>query len=367
MNSNFFPIMTSPDPNASTILIVDDQERNIQVVGTTLAAFGFDFMTANSGEQALERVRNRIPDLVLLDVLMPGMDGFEVCQAFHEISGMEGVPVIFLSADDEKNTVVRALEGGGVDFITKPFNKAELLARVRTHLELKHNRDRLKELLTSREKFVEVMAHDLKNWVGGANFGAKMLVEMKASLPEQAQKLSLTIDEASGKALEFIEEFLENTRSSRVDFELTRKRIDLAELCRESKSHCETSAAAKGIEIVLNVPEAAVFVDSDRVAVLRIVDNLLSNAVKFSPAGSRMALSLDQEPAVLTVEDSGPGFTDEDHEQLFQPYTRLSARPTGGEISTGLGLSVVKQLADLLELVIEVINTGRGARISVKF
>jgi len=359
--------MTSPDREASTILIVDDQERNIQVVGTTLAAFGFDFMIANSGEQALERVGNRIPDLVLLDVLMPGMDGFQVCQAFQEVPGMEGVPVIFLSADDEKNTVVRALEGGGVDFITKPFNKAELLARVRAHLELKHSRDRLQELITAREKFVEVMAHDLKNWVGGANFGAKMLVEMKESLPEQAQRLSLTVDESSSKALEFIEEFLENTRSSRVDFELTSKRIDLVEVCRESKSHCEALAAAKGIKIGLNVPETAVFVESDRGAVLRIIDNLLSNAIKFSPRDSDLSLSLDDDPAVLTVEDCGPGFTDDDREQMFQPYKRLSARPTGGEISTGLGLSVVKQLADLLDLVIDVINTGQGARISLKF
>jgi len=359
--------MTSPDPNASTILIVDDQERNIQVVGTTLAAFGFDFMIANSGTQALERVQNRIPDLVLLDVLMPGMDGFEVCQAFQDIPGMESVPVIFLSADDEKNTVVRALEGGGVDFITKPFNKAELLARVRTHLELKHNRDRLQELLKSREKFVEVMAHDLKNWVSGANFGAKMLVEMKGDLPQQAQKLSSTIDEASGKALEFIEEFLENTRSSRVDFELTRKRIDLVEICRESRSQCESMAAAKDIEISLRVPEKSVLVDSDRSALLRIVDNLLSNAVKFSPPGSQLSLSLSDEPPVVEVEDSGPGFTDEDREQMFQPYTRLSARPTAGEVSTGLGLSVVKQLADLLELEIEIVNTGNGARIAVKF
>ncbi len=359
--------MPNSEPKTSIILIVDDQERNIQVVGTTLAAFGFDFMIANSGEQALERVRNRIPDLVLLDVLMPGMDGFEVCRAFQEIPGMEEVPVIFLSADDEKNTAVRALEGGGVDFITKPFNKAELLARVRTHLELKHNRDRLQELLTSREKFVEVMAHDLKNWVGGASFGAKMLVEMKDDLPGQAKKLSLTIDEASGKALEFIEEFLENTRSSRVDFELNRKRVDLVELCRESKLHCEALAAGKGIEVALRIPNGEVFVDTDRRAVLRIVDNLLSNAVKFSPPGSQLTLSLVAEPAVLAVEDCGPGFTDEDRERLFEPYTRLSARPTGGEISTGLGLSVVKQLADRLDLVIEVLNTGEGARIAVKF
>src|SRR5688572_12401307 len=98
-------------PNHSEmILIVDDQQKNIQVVGSTLALLGYDFMVANSGEQAIERVTARLPDLVLLDIVMPGMDGFEVCRIFKKIEGMEEVPIIFLSADFDKNTIVRALE-----------------------------------------------------------------------------------------------------------------------------------------------------------------------------------------------------------------------------------------------------------------
>lgn len=359
--------MDKTDPYRSTILIVDDQERNIQVVGTTLASFGFDFMIASSGEQAIERVKSKLPDLVLLDIVMAGMDGFEVCKAFGDIKGMEEVPVIFLSADDEKNTVVRALESGGVDYVTKPFNKAELLARVRTHLELKKTRDRLREILAKREEFVEVMAHDLKNWVGGANFSGQMLSGMSKELPEKALNIAGTITESTGKALDFIKEFLESARSSKVDITLKKEAVDLVSLCKETFTHYEHAAIDKGIEFTINLPSDPVYIESDRIALLRIVDNLTSNALKFSPPNSKVSVDLKSDPLVLSITDSGPGFSEEDRENLFEPFTRLTARPTGGEISTGLGLSVVKQLADSLGIQIDIKNVDPGAKVSLKF
>lgn len=359
--------MDKINPGKGTILIVDDQERNIQVVGTTLSSFGYDFMIANSGEQSIERVKSRIPDLVLLDINMPGMNGFEVCKAFENVNGMEEVPVIFLSADDEKNTIVRALEGGGVDYVTKPFNKAELLARVRTHLELKQTRDRLKELLAKREEFVEIMAHDLKNWVGAANFSGQVLETMSGELPEKAMNLVGTITESSGKALEFIREFLESARASKVDLDLKTEAVDLVKICSETLSNHTLSASAKGIEIVTDIPGSSVVIESDRTALRRIMDNLISNAVKFSPRDSRVSVALVTAPLSISVEDSGPGFSEEDRKQLFQPFARLTARPTGGEVSTGLGLSVVKQLADSLGISVDIENTGMGAKVSLNF
>ncbi len=359
--------MDSKASEKGTILIVDDQERNIQVVGTTLSSFGYDFMIANSGEQAIERAKSRVPDLVLLDINMPGMNGFEVCKEFEKISGMEEIPVIFLSADDEKNTIVRALEAGGVDYVTKPFNKAELLARVRTHLELKQTRDRLKELIAKREEFVEVMAHDLKNWIGGANFSGKVLEGMSDQLPEKVMNLVGTITESSDKALEFVREFLESARASKVDLDLKSESVDLSEICKGTLINHVLPASQKQIEIKTAIPEAAIVVESDGTALRRIMDNLISNAVKFSSTGSQVSVSLTTSPISVQVEDSGPGFSDDDRKRLFQPFTRLTARPTGGEVSTGLGLSVVKHLADSLGIVIAIENTDRGARVSLEF
>lgn len=350
-----------------TILIVDDQERNIQVVGTTLSSFGYDFMIANSGEQAIERAKSRIPDLVLLDINMPGMNGFEVCKEFEKVNGMEEIPVIFLSADDEKNTIVKALEAGGVDYVVKPFNKAELLARVRTHLELKHTRDRLKELITKREEFVEVMAHDLKNWIGGANFSGKVLEGMADELPEKAMNLVGTITESSEKALDFVREFLESARASKVNIDLKAEAVDLTGICLETLSNHVASASRKGIEIDSEIPESKCVVTSDGTALRRILENLVSNAVKFSPPDSRVSVRLETAPVVVSVEDSGPGFSEEDREKIFQPFTRLTARPTGGEVSTGLGLSVVKQLADSLGIEIEIESIESGAKVGLRF
>ncbi|MFT5110634.1 MAG: two-component system sensor histidine kinase/response regulator, partial [Pseudoalteromonas tetraodonis] len=151
-----------------TVLVVDDQERNVQVLGTTLSNAGFQVMAASGGQQALKRVAAHVPDLVLLDILMPGMDGFEVCKRLQSDPETAGLPVIFISAADEGDVIVRALAAGGVDYVTKPFNSDELLARVRTHIELKRSRDVMRNLISQREEFIAMMAHDLKSPLGGA-------------------------------------------------------------------------------------------------------------------------------------------------------------------------------------------------------
>lgn len=352
--------------DSGTILLVDDEAANVQVVGTMLTTFGYDLMIAQNGEQAIERVKAKNPDLVLLDVVMPGMSGFEVCRAIHAMKGMEGVPIIFLSADNEKSTVVKALETGGVDYITKPFNKAELLARVRSHLELKKTREECQKLLEKAEHFLEIMAHDLRNWIGSAQFSAQLLDEME-DLSGKAKRLSATIQESTAQALSFIDEYLANARAASTTLELQRKVFDLEPLVRAGIAYHQAEAHAKGIALTLEVAEGPLRVKSDRVAVLRIIENLVTNAIKFSPRGSTVKITVGTNPVSLVVADEGPGFTNEDREQLFTPYTRLSARPTGGEVSTGLGLAIVKQLCDLLDIGLAVEAPPQGASIRLRF
>src|SRR5512138_2940425 len=135
--------MNSPAPSilpaealspSARILVVDDQPTNIQVVGSVLGKLGHEIIPASDGPTALKRLALRVPDLILLDLLMPEMDGCEVCQSLRENPAWKDIPVIFLSAADDKDFIVRALESGGVDYITKPFNQAELISRVRTQL-----------------------------------------------------------------------------------------------------------------------------------------------------------------------------------------------------------------------------------------
>src|ERR1051325_2319395 len=131
MNTPFMEMKTG------CLLVVDDQEVNIQVVGAVLGKLGFEILPATSGAQALKRLGIRRPDLILLDLLMPDMDGFELCRRIRETPDWVEIPIIFLSSADDKDLIVRAFESGGVDYITKPFNHAELIIRVRTHLDRK--------------------------------------------------------------------------------------------------------------------------------------------------------------------------------------------------------------------------------------
>lgn len=352
--------------DSGTILVVDDELANVQVVGTMLAAFGYDLMVAQDGDQAIERVKAKTPDLVLLDIFMPGKSGLVICRELREMKIMEGVPIIFLSADDEKSTIVKALETGGVDYITKPFNKAELIARVRTHLELKNTREGCQDLLHKAEHFLEIMAHDLRNWVGSSHFSAQLLDEMD-DLSDKGRRLSAMIKESTAQALSFIDEYLANARAASTTLELERKIIDLGVLAKACIASHQDEAEAKNITFSFGLPERPLRVKSDRVAVSRIIENLVTNAIKFSPCGTTVTMTLKENPVTLTLSDEGPGFSEADREQLFAPYTRLSARPTAGEISTGLGLAITKQLCDVLNITIEVERPKKGASFCLTF
>jgi len=154
----------------SCVLVVDDIAKNLQVVGTMLRNAGYAVMPATSGAKALEGVRVQLPDLILLDLMMPELDGLEVCRRLKADPLTQPIPVIFLTASNEMEHLVKGFEVGAVDYVTKPFNPPELLARVQTHLELKHARDtivrfgqELSRLNEEKNEFMGIAAHDLRN------------------------------------------------------------------------------------------------------------------------------------------------------------------------------------------------------------
>src|SRR6185436_7090540 len=199
-------------PPSARILVVDDQPANIQVVGSVLGKLGHEIIPAMDGPSALKRMGLRQPDLILLDVLMPEMDGYEVCRRLLENPEWKNIPVIFLSAADDKDFIVRALEIGGVDYITKPFNQAELISRVRTHLALKAARDRLTQLAEDKDELLGILAHDLKNHLGGVQMSARLLADNIAQTGNRKQQqLSENICHSAGQLLAFVKQFLANS------------------------------------------------------------------------------------------------------------------------------------------------------------
>ena len=328
------------------ILVVDDQAANVQIVGTILGNLGFEIIPASDGVTALKRMALRRPDLILLDLLMPGMGGCEVCQQLKANLDWRDIPVIFLSAADDKDLIVRALDSGGVDYITKPFNQAELISRVRTQLALKTARDRLQQLAEDKDELLGILAHDLKNFLGGMNMSAGVLCRQTARFNDaRTTQLAENILRTSAQSLAFVKEFLANAAADH-GLALKPSAVNLKEVAAASARQFEEAARQKKITIQTDFPAEPVLALVDHSALNQILDNLISNALKFSPAGKHVFVSvrLMNNLAECVVRDEGPGFSAEDKTRMFRRYRRLSARPTGGEPSTGLGLSIVRKL-----------------------
>jgi two-component system, sensor histidine kinase and response regulator len=359
--------MTPPltETNAGCLLVVDDQEPNIQMVGATLGKLGFEILPATNGLQALKRLAARRPHLILLDLLMPEMDGFEVCRRIQENPDWAEIPIIFLSSADDKDLIVRALESGGVDYITKPFNRAELISRVRTHVALKLARDSLKQLAEDRDEMLGILAHDLKNHLGGIEMSARMLRDRTAEMEDPSTRLMAeNISASSSQVLAFLRQFLANASADH-GFNLQTESVNLSDAASQVVQQYQEAARRKQLVFQQVLPEGNPLVQADSAALHQVLDNLLSNAVKFSEPGKQIRVAVLAPGARYVecqIQDEGPGFTENDKARMFRRYGRLSARPTGGEPSTGLGLSIVRKL--VLEMRGELVcesTAGSGA------
>ena len=353
------------ETNTGCLLVVDDQESNIQVIGAALGQLGFEILPATGGLQAFQRLAVRRSDLILLDLLMPEMDGFEVCRRIRENPEWAEIPIIFLSSADDKGLIVRALESGGVDYITKPFNHAELVTRVRTHLALKRARDELKQLAEDRDELLGILAHDLKNHLGGIDMSAQLLRDRTEAMADPKLRLMAeNISHSSSQMLAFVKEFLANASADH-GLDLKTEPVNLSGAAARAVQQHQEAAKRKQLVLKVVLPPNGILVQADGAALNQVLDNLLSNAIKFSPPGKQIRLTVcppDAGCVECEVQDEGPGFSEEDKVRMFSRYGRLSARPTGGEPSTGLGLSIVKKLVQAMhgELACES-TPGNGA------
>jgi two-component system, sensor histidine kinase and response regulator len=353
------------------ILVVDDQPANVQVVGSVLGKLGHEIIPAADGPTAFKRLALRMPDLILLDLLMPGMNGCDVCRQLKDNPDWKDIPVIFLSAADDKELIVQALNSGGVDYITKPFNQAELISRVRTQLALKSARDHLQQLAEDKDELLGILAHDLKSHLGGMQMSAQLLSSRVARLKDsdaRSAQLAENILQSSGQLLAFVKEFLANAAA---DYNVILKpsAIDLTGTAIGAVEQYQEMAGRKRLKIHSDFPAEKAMVLADPSALNQVFDNLLSNAMKFSPPGKQIWVSVreNNHHFECLIRDEGPGFTDEDKQRMFRRYGRLSARPTGNEPSTGLGLSIVRKLVQAMngELICES-NPGNGAAFTIR-
>lgn len=338
------------------ILVVDDVPQNLQVLRTALQKEGYRIAAANNGQVALRFLQKEIPDLILLDVMMPEINGFEVCRQIKSQPAFESVSVIFLTARTEVEDVIAGFDAGGVDYITKPFNMAELLMRVKTHIELKQARDKilaynqeLKELNEEKNEFLGIASHDLKNPLTVILMQADTIAhdpECAPALQERGEE----IVHSAQRMMDIIRNLLDINRLESGRLEPESELFDVHELISELVWQKETLAQAKQIQLEWQPLDELLLVQTDWQLFQQIIENLLSNAIKYSPLGSTVRIGLESEADSVTcfIADQGPGFSQADQAKMYKKFARLSARPTAGEHSNGLGLSIVHKLAGLL-------------------
>jgi two-component system sensor histidine kinase/response regulator len=342
---------------------------------------GYEVMGATSGADALEGVRVQVPDLILLDLMMPEMDGLEVCRRLKADPATSQVPVVFLTASNEMEHLVTGFQMGAVDYVTKPFNPPELLARVRTHLELKHARQRLREMNEEKNEFMGIAAHDLRNPLGAITGYAEIVLEEIASLPPAASEpwtrvakevnaCAGRIHETSRRMAEMVQNLLDANRIERGEMQLRLAPTALAGAVAGVLEAQRPLAAAKQQILHWQDEAGPALVLADSTVLTQVIENLVSNAVKYSPLGKDIFVRLKRNAQGVRVEvqDEGPGLSAEDQKKLFGKFARLSARPTGGEHSTGLGLSIVKKMVEAMSGKVWCQSElGRGATFIVEF
>ena len=338
--------MSTPVLAPGRILVVDDQAANLRVVSALLARHGYEVFIAANGEDALAMTEGHVPDLVLLDMMMPGMDGFALLAEIKQRLPLLRVPVVFLTAAHDRDLLLRAFDAGAVDYVTKPFMPEELLARVNAHVGLKLARDRLERVAREREELVNLVAHDLKNPLSSVLFASDILLSNGAR-PERIPRYLQMIQDSAKDALGYIRRYLETQADNargRVDGDgpSVALREVLAWLCERYELQLE----GRGMQLRVRGSDHDCMVAIDGLVLRQVAENLISNAMKYAPE-TEVELSVrNSAPGFwqLLVEDRGPGIPVSRQRELFTPFLRLTETDPANGLSSGLGLSLAKQI-----------------------
>ena len=331
---------------AVQILIVDDNSQNLQVLGSILRDEGFRPLFAKSGVQALKTLKEKKPELILLDIMMPEMDGFEVCKKIKQDVTTKEIPVIFLSAHTETQKVVEGFKLGAVDYVTKPFNPEELITRVNTHLKLKATEEQLKHALLTKDKFFSIIAHDLGNLFNGLISISRLLNEQEITPAEIKQFLPMVL-ENSQRGHDLLMNLLEWSRLQIGRLEAVPALLNLKSQVDNNIIFLSNQASQKNLKVFSSIN------DKDKVLMDEhmfntVLRNLISNAIKFTPENGQVEIFSQQKPneIEISIQDNGIGIESENLDKLFKIETSHSTKGTANEKGTGLGLILCKDFVE---------------------
>ncbi|MBN2523569.1 MAG: hybrid sensor histidine kinase/response regulator, partial [Bacteroidales bacterium] len=324
-----------------SILIVDDVAKNIQLVAKFLVHEGYDLFFAQSGESAIKQIETRTFDLILLDIMMPGMDGFEVCTKIKSQERSKDIPVIFLTAKTDDEAIVKGFDIGGVDYITKPFNPTELTARVKTHLQLRNRELELKQLNNTKDTLLSVISHDLRTpFFNIMSIGELLLKNYKNYDEKEIIDLIASMIEASRISHNLLENLLNwiRVQTGRILFEPENYLLD--DIIRENIQFALPLAENKKIVCKEKI-ETGIHVFADKNMLNTIIRNLITNAIKYTSREGEVTVvtKRKKKKAIVRVIDNGVGMSVE-KVQLLLNHTNFKTTP-GTEQESGSGFGLV--------------------------
>lgn len=363
--------MNLGETNKFTILIADDNKANLGLLYNYLILYDFTILLAQDGKKAFEIAKREIPDLILLDIIMPEMDGFEVCRELKSIESTKHIPVIFITALADNEDKLKGFEMGGVDYITKPLQHEEVLARVRAQLTLKKQQEQLRELNSHKDKLLSIIAHDLKTpfnaLLGYSDYLEKDAHKIEAG---EIKRIAKNMNLTAKSVYDLLENLLQWSRVQTGNIKVNNSEFTIYELFSTLQQFFASLAEKK--EITLNVADVTgLIIETDKNILQTVLRNIIDNAIKYTSQGGTVSLKASEinNTIVFSVKDNGVGISEDNIDNLFSIEKKKSTTGTAQEQGTGLGLVLCKDFVDLLGGQIRVdskLNEGTTFHISIR-
>lgn len=389
--------MSEFKPSLFKILMVDDNPKNLQLLGSTLRNEGYQMEFATSGPTALSWFEKKTFDLILLDIMMPEMSGFEVCEYIRKMKSMDDVPVIFLTAKTEKESIVQGFKLGAQDYVTKPFDTAELLARVRTHLELKFNKEQLKnmnqvledkvaqrtnelkianeQLLKANEEllnldkaksdFLHIISHEIRTPLNGMKGSLEIIKEH--DLTDSVGKLFNILDLSVSRLESFSIMALKITQLKMQKYNLDSQPLPFGVLINPILTKLSQKIEQKSLQIVKNLENIDFTIFGDFELLSTCLTSVIDNAIKYSKTKGTITINSKETDSCYLIEiiDQGPGFSQKALDNMFKLFSPGEKHINENE---GIELALAKLIMDAHSGEIEVMNNiSSGALVRLSF